>query len=196
MTDVVLPRAFYARSALEVAPALLGCLLVRRLAGQRLAGRIVETEAYLGAEDAASHAYRGPTLRNRAMFGPPGHAYVYFIYGNHFCLNVVTGAVGDGQAVLIRAIEPLEGIEVMQARRRRTAVTELTNGPGKLCQALAIDRRLDGHDLTLGETLWLERGAPPIEAIATGPRVGVRGDEAALAAPWRFYLAGNPFVSR
>lgn len=196
MTGAVLPRAFYARSALEVAPALLGCLLVRRLAGRRLAGRIVETEAYLGAEDAASHAYRGPTPRNRAMFGPPGHAYVYFIYGNHFCLNVVTGAVGEGQAVLIRAIEPLEGIEVMQARRRRTTVTELTNGPGKLCQALAIDRRLDGHDLTLGETLWLEMGASPIEAIATGPRVGVRGDEAALTAPWRFYLAGNPFVSR
>jgi DNA-3-methyladenine glycosylase len=170
-------------------------VLVRRLAGQRLAGRIVETEAYLGAEDAASHAYRGPTPRNRAMFGPPGHAYVYFIYGNHFCLNVVTGAVGEGQAVLIRALEPLEGIAVMQAQRRRTAVLELTNGPGKLCQALAVDRRLDGHDLTLGETLWLEAG-PPVGPVLSGPRVGVRGDAEALAAPWRFYLGGNPFVSR
>lgn len=196
MTGSVLPRSFYARSAVVVAPALLGCLLVRRLAGRRLAGRIVETEAYLGAEDAASHAYRGPTPRNRAMFGPPGHAYVYFIYGNHFCLNVVTGAVGEGQAVLIRALEPLEGIEVMQAQRRRTAVLELTNGPGKVCQALAVDRRLDGHDLTLGETLWLEAGPSPAGPVLSGPRVGVRGDAEALTAPWRFYLGGNPFVSR
>ncbi len=190
-----IPRAFYARSALEVAPDLLGAILVRELDGQRLAGRIVEVEAYLGGEDAASHAFRGPTPRNRSMFGPPGHAYVYLIYGVHHCLNIVTGPEGDGQAVLIRALEPLEGIELIRVNRRGVAHRQLTNGPGKLCQALAIDRRLDGHDLCLGETLWLEPGPQPEESICAGPRVGVRGDDLALNRPWRFYLKGNPYVS-
>ncbi len=190
-----LPRAFYARSAVEVAPDLLGKVLVREIEGRRLTGRIVEVEAYLGSEDAASHAFRGPTPRNRSMFGPPGHAYVYLIYGMHHCLNIVTGPEGDGQAVLIRALEPLEGIEIMRARRGGVPDRRLTNGPGKLCQALGIDKRLDGHDLCLGETLWLEAGRPPAEPICAGPRVGVRGDDLALNRPWRFYLKGNLFLS-
>ena len=190
-----LPRSFYARSAVEVAPDLLGSVLVRVWQGRVLRGRIVEVEAYLGSEDAASHAYRGPTPRNRSMFGPPGHAYVYLIYGIHHCLNIVTGPEGEGQAVLIRALEPLEGLDIMRARRGDVSDRNLTNGPGKLCQALAIDRRLDGHDLCLGERLWLEQGPPPSEAICTGPRIGVRGDDLALQRPWRFFLRDNPFVS-
>jgi len=190
-----LPRAFFARSAVEVAPDLLGNVLVREIDGHRLAGRIVEVEAYLGREDAASHAFRGPTPRNRSMFGPPGHAYVYLIYGVHHCLNVVTGPEGDGQAVLIRALEPLEGHEIMRFRRGGVPDRQLTNGPGKLCQALGIDRRLDGHDLCVGEILWLEPGPKPSEPICAGPRVGVRGDALALERPWRFYLKDNPFLS-
>lgn len=192
----VLPPAFYARSPLLVAPDLLGCLLVREWAGERLAGRIVEVEAYLGADDAASHAFRGPTARNRVMFGPAGFAYVYFIYGMHFCLNAVTGQEGKASAVLIRALEPISGLETMRKRRRQSKTAVLCDGPGKLCQALAIDRALNNHDLTLGRELWLESGPPPFEAIVAGPRIGVRGDAAALAAPWRFWLAGNPYVSR
>lgn len=192
----VLPPAFYARPPVLVAPDLLGCLLVREWAGERLAGRIVEVEAYWGAKDAASHAYRGPTDRNRVMFGPAGQAYVYFIYGMHFCLNAVTGQEGEASAVLIRALEPIVGVETMRQRRGQQAVRALCNGPGKLCQALAIDRALNGLDLTAGSGLWLESGSPPAEGISAGPRLGVRGDAAALAAPWRFWLAGNAHVSR
>lgn len=192
----VLSRSFYARSPLLVAPDLLGCLLVRDRAGERVSGRIVEVEAYFGFEDAASHAHRGPTDRNRVMFGPAGHAYVYFIYGMHFCLNAVTGRNGEASAVLIRALEPITGIETMRRLRRQSSMRALCDGPGKLCQALAIDRVLNGHDLTLGQELWLESGSPPSEDICAGPRVGVRGDESALSIPWRFRLAGNAYVSR
>ncbi len=191
-----LPRSFYARAAVDLAPDLLGKRLMRELDGRLLVGRIVEVEAYLGGEDAASHAFRGPTPRNRSMFGPPGHAYVYLIYGVHHCLNIVTGPEGDGQAVLIRALEPLAGLDVMRAHRGAVAERDLTNGPGKLCQALGIDKRLDGHDLCLGAGLWLADAPPPLEPICAGPRVGVRGDDAALARPWRYFLKDNPFVSR
>lgn len=200
---MILARSYYARSPLVVAPELLGCLVVREMEGARLVGRIVEVEAYLGEEDAASHAYRGLTDRNRVMFGPAGHAYVYFIYGNHFCLNVVTGEIGSASAVLLRALEPMAGIEEMTARRgqrsevggRRQRIG-LSNGPGKLCQALGIDRALNGHDLTLGSALWLELpGLPPSEPIGISPRVGVRGGDAAIIAPWRFFLTGNSFVT-
>ncbi len=192
----VLPASFYARSPLLVAADILGCLLVREWAGQRLAGRIVEVEAYFGAEDAASHAYRGATDRNRVMFGPPGCAYIYFVYGMHFCLNAVTGRVGEASAVLIRALEPLAGIETMRQRRGQDNERALCSGPGKLCQALAIDRALNGCDLTLGVGLWLEPGYPTAGDICTGPRVGVRGDDHALSVPWRFWLAGNLHISR
>ncbi len=193
--EYVLPKSFYARSALQVAPDLLGCLVVREWQGKKLVGRIVEVEAYLGQEDAASHAYRGPTPRSQVMFGPAGIAYVYLIYGVHHCLNVVTGENGDGQAVLIRALEPVAGVGVMQERRGQQNVRNLTNGPGKLCQALAVDRGLDGHDLAAGSTLWFESGQLPDEAICTSPRIGVRGDDYAVRVPWRFFLAGNAFVS-
>lgn len=188
-------RSFYDRSALQVAPELLGCLVVREYEGRKLAGRIVEVEAYLGQEDAASHAYRGPTPRSQVMFGPAGIAYVYLIYGVHHCLNVVTGPEGEGQAVLIRALEPLLGVEVMQANRGQQDVRNLTNGPGKLCQALAIDRTFNEHDITTGSTLWIESGHFSGQTICRGPRIGVRGDDHARSASWRFCLAGNAFVS-
>jgi DNA-3-methyladenine glycosylase len=186
-----LPRSFYARAATEVAPALLGQILVRALSdGTRAAARIVEVEAY-GPDDPASHAFRGMTPRNAAMFGPPGHLYVYFTYGMHFCMNVVCGRPGEGTAVLLRAGEPLEGVEGMRARRGRERVVELCSGPGRFTQALGVTRSEDEADLVDGGTLWLER-APCSESIETGIRVGVR--ETTL--PWRYWLEGNRFVSR
>lgn len=188
-----LRRDFFARDTLTVARDLLGRLLVRELDGERLSGRIVEVEAYIGEEDQASHARFGRTARNAAMYGPPGHAYVYLIYGMHCCLNIVTEDEGFPAAVLIRALQPLEGIARMRAHRRTQADQRLTDGPGKLCQALAIDRRFDGADLCApGSVLFLEAGFPLAdEAVARGPRVGVRGDEAAISAPWRFYVQGH-----
>ncbi len=192
-----LPRAVYERDTVQVAQELLGCYLVRVYQGELLVGRIVETEAYVGLDDKASHASVGKTQRNAVMFGPAGHAYVYVIYGMHHCLNVVTEAEGYPAAVLIRALEPVRGVEIMRRLRGGRPDGELTNGPGKLCQALAIDRRLNGHDLCTGETLWIAPGDPiPPARISSGPRVGVRGDERAVTIPWRFAITGNPYVSR
>ena len=186
-----LPRSFYARAATEVAPALLGQILVRALSdGTRAAARIVEVEAY-GPDDPASHAFRGMTPRNATMFGPPGHLYVYFTYGMHFCMNAVCGRPGEGTAVLLRAGEPLEGIEGMRARRGRERAVELCSGPGRFTQALGVTRSEDGADLVDGGALWLER-APRSGSIETGIRIGVR--ETTL--PWRYWLEGNRFVSR
>lgn len=186
-----LDRAFFSRDTLTVARALLGQRLVRLLDGERLAGRIVEVEAYIGEEDLASHARFGRTRRNAPMYGPPGHAYVYFIYGMHYCLNVVTERENFPAAVLIRALEPLEGIATMRARRGRS---EMTNGPARLCQALAIDRRFDGADLCAPDALLFieEDTAVSDEMVVAGPRIGVRGDERARSAPWRFYLQNLP----
>lgn len=180
-----LPREFYARPTLEVARDLLGLHLVRMHGGRRLAGRIVETEAYMGPEDLAAHSSRGRTARTEVMFGPPGHAYVYLIYGTWNCLNVVTASRGVPHAVLLRALEPVEG------------VTDRTWGPGLLCRALGIDRALNGTDL-LGDTLWIEApaaGATPHDRVVTATRIGVdyAGDWA--QRPWRFYEAGSPWVS-
>jgi DNA-3-methyladenine glycosylase len=192
-----LARTFYARDTVQVARGLLGRRLVRRLEGERLSGRIVETEAYVGEADAASHASRGQTARNAVMFGPAGHAYVYFIYGMHYCFNVVTEREGFGAAVLIRALEPLEGIDAMRRHRHGRDGVELTNGPAKLCYALAIDRDLNGADLVQGDALWIESGEPlPQEDVASGPRVGVRGDKRALTVPWRFWVKDHPYVSK
>jgi len=186
----ILRRDFYARDPVEVARSLLGCRLLRRVDGVCLGGRITETEAYVGAEDSASHAYRGMTPRNRVMFGPPGHAYVYFVYGMHHMFNVVTGAEGVPWAVLIRGLAPELGLDAMRERRGRRP---LADGPGKLCQALAIDRGFDAWDLTRGQALWIEAGEQvPDSAVAAGPRVGI---DYALPqhreAPWRFCLLGN-----
>jgi len=192
-----LSREFYARDTLVVARQLLGQRLVRRLESARLSGRIVEVEAYVGETDRACHAACGRTARNAVMYGPPGHAYVYFIYGMHHCLNVVTADEGFPAAVLIRALEPVEGLETMRRLRRGRPDRELTNGPAKLCQALAIDRTFNGLDLCADGPLFIEAGPSVDDAdVETGPRVGVRGDEAALTAPWRFFVRGNPFVSR
>lgn len=175
-----------------VAPDLLGKVLCHRRAGVLTSGRIVEVEAYLGESDPASHAYRGPTDRNRAMFGPAGRAYIYFTYGNHFCMNVVTDSEGVASAVLIRALEPLEGIEVMKRRRKGRPVTDLTSGPGKLTAALGIDRRAYGHDLTR-EPLWIrDDSEAPARWIRT-PRIGIRR---AADLPYRFAVTGSRFTSR
>lgn len=191
-----LTREFYARPTVEVARDLLGRRLVRMLDGERLAGRIVEVEAYVGYDDRASHAARGRTPRNAVMFGPPGYAYVYFIYGMYHCLNVVTESEGFPAAVLIRALEPLEGLAQMRARRRSPDGL-LTNGPGRLCQALAITRAQNGADLCEGEELFIEADAPvPAAEVVATPRVGVRGDERALTVPWRFLVRGSAYVSR
>ena len=191
-----LPQAFYARGALRAARELLGCVLVRRLGRQILAGRIVETEAYVGTEDQACHARMGRTRRNAVMFGPPGHAYVYFIYGVHDMLNIVCAPEGRPEAVLLRALEPVEGIAHMQRLRGLERQTALANGPGKLCRALAITRRHNGLDLR-GPALWVTHGRlAPHERVARSARIGVEyaGKDAARA--WRFYVVGNPNVSR
>jgi len=195
-----LPPSLYRRPAEAVARDLLGRYLVRELDGERLALRLVETEAYLGAPDRASHAWGGRrTPRNESLYLPGGHAYVYFIYGMHYCLNAVTGEAGFGSAVLLRAGEPVEGEERMQENRSWTAKPrpgDLAGGPGKLCQALAIGRELDGVHLDR-PPLYLTKGQPvEDDEIVASPRIGV--DYAGEAARWplRFSLLGNPHVSR
>ena len=179
-----LTRDFYGRSTLIVARQLIGMHLVHQLGGVRRVGRIVETEAYLGPKDLAAHSARGKTPRNAVLFGPPGHAYVYFIYGFWNCLNVVTREEGVPQAVLLRALEPVEGID------------DKTWGPGLLCRAMQIDRTLNGADL-LGQRLWIER---PLELrrrmrIARATRIGVDYSGDWAHRPWRFFAADSPYVS-
>lgn len=185
----ILPRAFYERPAKVVARALVGTVVVFG----ECAGRIVETEAYLGLKDPASHAYRGLTPRTRVMFGPAGHAYVYFVYGMHECLNVVCEADGSPGCVLIRALEPLAGIELMQARRGAAKFQELMSGPGKLTQAMGITRAQNGADFTMGEFTIRRGDLQGRVRLDTGPRVGIRE---ALDWPLRFGLRGSGFVSR
>ena len=189
----LLGPAFYARPAVEVAPALLGKFLVRRVDGDLLAGRIVETEAYAADIDESCHAYRRQTPRNRSMFGPPGHAYVYRSNGIHYCLNIVTTMPGGpASAVLIRGMEPLAGIETMRERRPRSADAAFLRGPGNLCRALDIDLALDGADL-LGEDLHIRFAPAPAEPIITTTRIGIMRS---ADLPWRYYLLGSPGVSR
>ena len=181
----ILPLDFYARPTLMVARELLGARLVRILDGVRLAGLILEVEAYIGEEDLGCHAKSGKTRRNAAMYGPPGHAYVYFTYGNHWMLNAVTGREGFPAAVLLRAIDPLEGVETMLQRRNGRD----TFGPGKLTQALAIDRFLNEADLCRQDSgLWIEAGTPVSDKdIIIGPRVGLYTvPEPWKSMPWRF----------
>jgi DNA-3-methyladenine glycosylase len=196
---VRLKAGFYSYSTLELARRLLGKRLVRRLDGVRLSGRIVEVEAYIREDDLACHARFGRTARNAVMYGPPGHAYVYFTYGMHWMLNVVAEREGFPAAVLIRALEPLEGIETMQRNRGLEKIQDLCRGPARLTQALGIDRALNGANLCASDSgLWIEDALPVDEAsIATGPRIGLNNTpEPWLSTPWRFYVAGSPFVSR
>lgn len=195
-------RAFYAVPAAELARRLLGTVIRSATDAGECAGRIVETEAYLGVGDRASHARAGRTRRTEPMFGPPGHAYVYLVYGLHECLNVVAEPDGTAGAVLIRALEPTEGLELMRSRRRvRDPDQRLCAGPARLAQALGVGRELSGHDLTLGRRLWLERAARPRRPtpaeIECGARIGVAyAAEPWASAPLRFWLAGHPSVSR
>ena len=184
-------RSYYQRPVEEVAWDLLGCVVVRRSCDAKLSGSIVEVEAYGGSDDPGSHAFRGPTQRNAVMFGPPGHVYVYRIYHFHTCMNVVCGESGAASAVLIRALQPLTGIDIMARNRGGRPISELCDGPAKLCQALDITMDLNGADLD-SDQLWIERGETPSEVAITA-RVGLnRGAD----LPRRYFIPGNPFVSR
>lgn len=171
---------------------LLGCMVVRDYNGTRLVGKIIEVEAY-HQNDPASHSFAGNTARTAAMFGPAGVAYVYFTYGMHWCMNVVTGHDGEGAAVLIRAVEPLEGIEVMRELRGNVSDLNLTNGPAKFAQAFAIDKAMYGHDLTKPPLEIFEGELVPPQKIVTTSRIGIRK---AIEEPLRFYIKDNPFVSK
>lgn len=215
-------QSWYAQTADNLAEQLIGCVLVRTTSdGLRMAGRVVETEAYLGPDDQASHARNGHrSPRNESMYSKPGTAYVYFTYGMHYCMNVSCAATGIPQAVLIRALEPLEGIDAMREYRgaatrlatRPLMESDLCSGPAKLCKALKIDRALDGHDLTLGETLWIEMPAQPAERhpptetgpwlregerIIRTPRIGLGAGAGGWAdRPLRWLIEGSPSSSR
>jgi len=188
-----LPRSFYQRHPVLLAPDLLNKVLVG-IDGR--AARIVEVEAYAGSEDPAAHSFRGRTARNASMFGPAGHLYVYFSYGMHWCSNVVCGEDGVGMAVLLRAAEPLRGVEAMRMARPRAARDrDLANGPGKLSQAFGITRALDGADLVMADQgiAIVSDGTPPPLAPVVGPRIGI---SKAIEFPWRWHVAGHPHVSR
>ncbi len=187
-----LGRGFFSRYTPDVARELLGCLLVRRVGRATLSGRVVEVEAYRGSDDPASHSYRGPTKRSAIMFGEAGHVYVFFSYGNHWCLNFTTEAEGQPGAVLIRALEPVEGIEAMKKSRGVSKVAQLTNGPGKLTKALSIDGVFNGEDLAKSRRLYVLGREQPVR-VATSARIGIsKGRE----RQWRFFVEGNPFVSK
>lgn len=180
-----LGRDFYDRPAIDVAPALLGCLLMHDTQHGLQIGRIVEVEAYLGPGDLAAHTARGPTPRTRAMFGPPGHIYCYLIYGMYHCMNVVTGPKGSGTAVLLRALAPVQGL------------SQATNGPGRLCRAMGITLEHYGLDLCGGGPVWLARDqAPPPAEISTSPRIGVDYAGEWAQKPLRFYINKHPAVSK
>ncbi len=194
-----LPRDFYTRSnVLEVARDLLGKkLVVPNRNGSRVAGIIVETEAYRGPEDRASHAYNGRrTARTETMYGIGGTAYVYFVYGMYNQFNVVTSVEDTPHAILVRAVEPIEGLDVIRRRRRGRSEYELTSGPGRLCLAMGIDRKLDQADL-LGGRVWIEEAVSiSPRQIERGPRVGIDYAEEWVTKPWRFWVRDNPFVSK
>ena len=206
LSSILMPhlkRDFFAQPTLTVAKELLGQVLVREVNGQRLGGIIVETEAYIGPDDSASHASKGRTPRAAVMFGSPGFIYVYFVYGMYHMLNFITEQEGFPAAVLIRAVEPVEGVGVMQINRQRPnaplpKVINLTNGPGKLCQAFGIDSNLNKWDATKGQNLWIEsRNAASNFEVAAGPRVGIDfATSKDRDAAWRFWLKGNQFVSK
>ena len=197
----LISRDFFARPSVPVAPELLGCILEHETAAGLVAVELTEVEAYAGASDPASHAYRGKTARNAVMFGPPGHAYVYFTYGMHFCVNLVCLGNGSASAVLLRAGRVIEGEELARVRRTKAAATvpfrDLARGPARLCQALDIDRSQDGADVCIAESplrmRWPDARTTDRSAkIISGPRVGV---SSAADVPWRFWIEGEPTVS-
>lgn len=193
-----LPRRFYREPTLRVARALLGHLLVHDTPAGRTAGRIVEVEAYLGVRDRAAHTYGGRrTPRNEPMWGPPGHAYVYFVYGMHYCINVVTRAAGVPEAVLIRALEPVAGVDLMRARRGLIDAPEwrLCRGPATVCQALGIGRAQNGTDLIHGALRVVTGAAAPRATVLRTPRIGIDYAGPDVARPWRFVVRGSRAVS-
>jgi DNA-3-methyladenine glycosylase len=216
LNNEALPRSFYRQGAIVAARSLLNCILLHKTEEGLVSGRISETEAYT-PDDPASHSYRGKTARNATMFGPPGHAYVYFTYGMYHCLNAVTSEENDAEAVLIRAVDPLEGWELMsrrrglpeveiarlleakaEARTRERWGRTLTGGPGKLCQAYALTLADNGLDLTSGKGLWIAppaagSGASPYHEICVSPRIGIRHSMELLQ---RYTLRGDPYVSK
>jgi len=190
-----LPRRFYLRPTLQVAKGLLGKFIVRRLHGKTLIGKIVEVEAYRGSIDPASHAYKGMTRRNEVMFLQGGHLYVYFTYGMHFCANVVTRKAGIGEAVLLRAVEPVKGIETMQRNRgnSRLETKKLTSGPARFCQAFGIARKENGTNL-MSNTILIANGEKIARSqIGVSTRIGIN---VAMRKRWRFFVKGNVWVSR
>lgn len=190
--ELMLPREFYARDTALVARELLGQVLVHDTPEGLTAGRIVETEAYLQG-DPACHASRGMTPRNRVMFGPPGHAYVYIIYGLHHCFNVVTAGEGVGEAVLVRALEPLEGIPLMRSRRGKESMKDLCRGPAMLVQSMGISRDNNGEDMVGGKLVVCRGEAVAENEVVITTRVGIKqGAE----LPLRFYIKGNSYISR
>jgi DNA-3-methyladenine glycosylase len=187
-----LARPFFRRYTPDVARELLGCLLVRRVRGRTLSGRIVEVEAYRGSDDPASHSYRGATKRSSIMFGDAGHVYVFFSYGFHWCLNFTTEGKGQPGAVLVRALEPVEGIGAMAKNRGVSEVGRLTNGPGKLTKALSIDGALNGEDVVNSKRLYV-LGRKEEVRISASARIGItKGRD----RQWRYYVEGSPFVSK
>lgn len=185
-------REFYLLDAASVAQQLLGAYLLHHTPHGLVGGKIVETEAYLGAKDEASHAFRGQTPRNSVMFGPPGRAYIYFTYGMHYCLNVVTAALGVAEAVLIRALEPTNGLSIMQANRGQESEFMLCNGPAKLVQALGVSAQINGHALDQEPLTIQFPEKRHLPKIMSGPRVGI---SRAADIPLRFWIADNPYVS-
>lgn len=187
-----LDRPFFQQPTVALARRLLGCRLVHDLGSNIVAGIIVETEAYLCKDDPACHASKGETKRNRTMFGPPGYLYVYSIH-NRYCMNIVSEKSGYGAAVLIRAVEPIQGVEFMSTLRPVSKPRDLTNGPGKLCQAFGIDIGLDGEDLVRSQRVWLESNVEIADfEIRASPRIGI---SQAKDLPYRYFVDGNPFVS-
>lgn len=194
---MILNSDFYKQDTLTVAENLLGKLIIREIGNQRLVGKIVETEAYAGFEDKASHAHKGKTARNTVMFGGAGNAYVYFTYGLHYLFNIVTEDTDYPSAVLIRAVEPIGGLEIIKERRKDRPYYELTSGPAKFTQAFNIDKCFNGFDLTEGKNLWLEDGESIRKSsVGTSPRIGVGYSEECAEWPWRFFIKNNKFVSK
>ena len=192
---MILPRAFYERDTLTVARELLGHVLVHRTEEGTTGGVIVETEAYLGPLDDAAHSYKGRSARVRVQYGPAGCAYIYMIYGIHFCLNITSGPPGVPEVVLLRALEPVTGLDLMRRRRGTDRLQSLCSGPGKLCRALDIGTGLYGADLCADGALYVERGGNP-GAVSSSKRIGIDYAVNTRDMPWRFTVTGSRFLSR